>query len=80
MHSKTIYFLYGQSVKPGQVSLSLSGGPTRLSLIKRSPHVRMSSIDPMVLISRRAESVYYYSEKSPVIKFGYLYLNCINRY
>ena len=27
-----------------------SGEPTRLSVIKRSPHVRMSSIDPMVLI------------------------------
>ena len=27
-----------------------SGGPTRLSVIKRSLHVRMSSADPMVLI------------------------------
>ena len=27
-----------------------SGGPTRLSVKKRSPHVRMSSIDPTVLI------------------------------
>ena len=27
-----------------------SGEPTRLSVIKRSPHVRRSSIDPMVLI------------------------------
>ena len=27
-----------------------SGGPTRLTVIKRSLHVRMSSADPMVLI------------------------------
>ena len=38
---------------PGVLVLDIlyqSGGPTRLSVIKRRPHVRMSSIDPMVLI------------------------------
>ena len=67
-----IFFIPTVSKAWPNASVLESGGSTRLSLIKRSPHVRMSSIDPMVLISRRAETVYYYSEKSPVIKFGNL--------
>ena len=48
--AKPYIFLYGQSVKPGQVSLSSTFCIRVVGKQDCPPHDRMSSIDPRVLI------------------------------